>query len=163
MYYDIFLVSVFSEVKKIIFVLTVRLRSEKLFLRRKLNVSDLLSSWLHDCISHKPFRKACTFRTPERQLRHRCRQQSEELPIFVSLVRVIRVVFNPGKCLSSEYLGWFVSVKISLNLHICSSVIVEAGKGASRGRFSALSTTTMMMMEVITVQFRIYWRVYSTA
>jgi hypothetical protein len=62
-------------------------------------------------------------------------------------------MFNPGIVFSSEYLGWFVSVKISQNLHICSSVIVETGKGASRGRFSTLSSTTMMMMKAITIQF----------
>jgi hypothetical protein len=69
-------------------------------------------------------------------------------------------MFHPGKGLYSEYLGWFVSVKISLNLHICFSVIVETGKGASRGRFSTISSVTtmmMMMMEAITtVQSCIY-------
>jgi len=57
-----------------------------------------------------------------------------------------------------------VLVKISLNLHICSSVIVETGKGASRDRFSTLSSMTMMMMmKTITTQSCIYWRPYSIA
>jgi hypothetical protein len=47
-------------------------------------------------------------------------------------------MFNPRKCLSSEYLLWFVSVKLSLNLHICSSAPWKLAKWPVEAAFNSL-------------------------